>query len=35
MEAGFTDHPWSVEGLILLMLEPMAKKRSPYKSRQK
>jgi hypothetical protein len=30
MEAGLTDHVWSVEELISLLPEPVAKKRGPY-----
>lgn len=33
MEAGLTDHVWSVEELITLLPEPVAKKRGPYKKR--
>jgi IS1 family transposase len=33
MEAGLTDHVWSVEELVSLMPEPEAKKRGPYKKR--
>jgi IS1 family transposase len=33
MEAGLTDHVWSVEELIALLPEPQAKKRGPYKKR--
>jgi hypothetical protein len=35
MEAGLTDHVWSVEELIALLSEPEAKKRGSYKPRQK
>jgi hypothetical protein len=31
MEAGLFDHVWSVEELVSLMPEPVAKKRGPYK----
>ena len=31
MEAGLSDHVWSVEELVSLMPEPEAKKRGPYK----
>jgi hypothetical protein len=31
MEAGLSDHVWSVGELVLLMPEPEAKKRGPYK----
>jgi hypothetical protein len=31
MEAGLADHVWSVEELIALLPEPVAKKRGPYK----
>jgi IS1 family transposase len=33
MEAGLTDHVWSVEELISLLPEPVAKKRGSYKAR--
>jgi IS1 family transposase len=33
MEAGLTDHVWSVEELVALMPQPQAKKRGPYKAR--
>jgi hypothetical protein len=33
MEAGLSDHVWSVEELVSLMPEPQAKKRDPYKKR--
>ena len=35
MEAGLTDHVWSVEELVALMPEPEAKKRGPYKKKFK
>jgi hypothetical protein len=31
MEAGLSDHVWSVEELVSLLPEPEAKKRGPYK----
>jgi hypothetical protein len=33
MEAGLTDHVWSMEELVALLPEPQAKKRGPYKKR--
>jgi len=33
MEAGLSDHVWTVEELVSLMPEPQAKKRGPYKKR--
>jgi hypothetical protein len=33
MEAGLTDHVWSVEELVALLPEMEAKKRGPYKKR--
>jgi len=33
MEAGLTDHVWSVEELISLLPEPVAKKRGSYNKR--
>jgi len=33
MEAGLTDHVWSMEELVALLPEPKAKKRGPYKKR--
>lgn len=33
MQAGLTDHVWSVEELAALLPEPQAKKRGPYKKR--
>ncbi len=33
MEAGLTDHVWSMEELAMLMPEPKAAKRGPYKKR--
>lgn len=33
MEAGIAGHVWSVEELVALMPEPVAKKRGPYKKR--
>jgi hypothetical protein len=33
MEAGLSDHVWSVEELVSLMPEPEAKKRGPYKKK--
>jgi hypothetical protein len=33
MEAGLTDHVWSVEGLVALLPVEQAKKRGPYKKR--
>jgi IS1 family transposase len=33
MEAGLTDHVWSVEELVALLPEPQAKKRGPYNKR--
>jgi hypothetical protein len=33
MEAGLSDHVWSVEELVALIPEPEAKKRGPYKKR--
>jgi hypothetical protein len=35
MEAGLSDHVWSVEELVSLMPEPQAKKRGPYNKRSK
>jgi IS1 family transposase len=35
LEAGLTDHVWSVEELIALLPGPQAKKRGPYKKREK
>jgi hypothetical protein len=35
MEAGLTDHVWSVEELIALLPQEETKKRGPYKPRQK
>ena len=35
MEAGITGHVWSIEELVSLMPEPVAKKRGAYKPRQK
>lgn len=35
MEAGLSDHVWTVEELIALMPAPVAKKRGPYKKRQR
>lgn len=34
MAAGVTDHAWSIEELVNLVPEPVAKKRRPYKTRQ-
>ena len=31
MEAGLAGHIWSIEDLVALMPEPVAKKRGPYK----
>lgn len=33
MEAGLTDHVWSIEEIAALIHEPVAKKRGPYKKR--
>jgi len=33
MEAGLTDHVWSVEELVALMPEAQPKKRGPYKKK--
>lgn len=33
MEAGVSDHVWSIEELVALMPEPQGKKRGPYKKR--
>jgi len=33
MEAGISGHVWSIEELVALMPEPVAKKRGPYKPR--
>jgi hypothetical protein len=33
MEAGLTEHVWSVEELISLLPQPQAKKRGPYTQR--
>jgi hypothetical protein len=33
MEAGLTDHVWSIEEIAGLIPEPTAKKRGPYKKR--
>jgi hypothetical protein len=33
MEAGLSDHVWSVEELVSLMPEPVVKKRGAYKKR--
>jgi IS1 family transposase len=33
MEAGITDHVWSIEEIVRLVPEPAAKKRGPYKPR--
>lgn len=33
MEAGISDHAWSIEEIVALIPEPMAKKRGPYKKR--
>jgi hypothetical protein len=33
MEAGLSDHVWSVEELVSLMPEQEAKKRGPYKKK--
>jgi hypothetical protein len=35
MEAGLTNHVWSVEELVSLLPEPVTKKRGSYKPRQK
>lgn len=35
MEAGLSGHVWTVEELVALMPAPVAKKRGPYKPRQK
>jgi IS1 family transposase len=35
MEAGLSDHVWSVEELITLLPKPEAKKRGPYKTKAK
>ena len=34
MEAGLTDHVWSIEELVNLTPEPVAKKRGPYKKKR-
>lgn len=33
MEAGLADHVWSIDELVALLPEPVAKKRGPYKKR--
>lgn len=35
MEAGLSDHVWSLEEIAALVSEPVAKKRGPYKARDK
>jgi hypothetical protein len=35
MEAGIADHVWTVEELVLIMPEPVAKKRGTYKPRSR
>jgi hypothetical protein len=35
MEAGIADHVWTVEELVLIMQEPVAKKRGTYKPRSR
>lgn len=34
MEAGLTDHIWSIEELVAMLPAPEAKKRGPYKLRK-
>jgi hypothetical protein len=34
MEAGLTDHVWSLEEIAALVPVPVAKKRGPYRKRQ-
>ena len=34
MQAGISDHVWSLEEIAELVPEPVAKKRGPYKKRQ-
>jgi hypothetical protein len=33
LEAGIAGHVWSIEELVSIMPEPVAKKRGPYKKR--
>lgn len=33
MESGLTDHVWSIEEMVALLPDPVAKKRGPYKKR--
>jgi hypothetical protein len=33
MEAGLTDHVWSLEEIAALVPPPLAKKRGPYKKK--
>jgi hypothetical protein len=33
MEAGVSDHVWALEEIASLVIEPIAKKRGPYKKR--
>ena len=35
MEAGLAGHVWTVEELVAILPKPKAKKRGPYKPRQK
>jgi len=35
MEAGLADHVWGIDELIALMPQAQAKKRGPYKKREK
>jgi hypothetical protein len=35
MEAGLSDHVWTVEELVAILPEPVAKKRGSYKPRHK
>lgn len=34
MQAGLSDHVWTIEEIVRLVAEPEAKKRGPYKARQ-
>ena len=34
MQAGVADHVWTIEEIVRLVPEPVAKKRGPYKKRE-